>query len=86
MAPALKHLRTAEVLVHLKLGIIGVKVRIMPPDAESSFDSRRKSIGGSGATEGGWKLIGSLDRTAEFTNIEIGQEIVVYDGYTNRKT
>jgi len=34
MAPAQKHLRTAEAPVHLKLSIIGVKVQIMPPDSE----------------------------------------------------
>jgi len=31
---ALKHMRKAEVHVQLKPGILGVKVRIMPPDAE----------------------------------------------------
>lgn len=32
--PALKHMRKAEVHVPLKPGTVGVKVRIMPPDAE----------------------------------------------------
>lgn len=33
-APALKYMRKAEVHVQLKSGILGVKVRIMPPDAK----------------------------------------------------
>jgi small subunit ribosomal protein S3 len=32
--PALKYMRKAEVPVQLKPGTLGVKVRIMPPDAE----------------------------------------------------
>jgi len=33
-APALKYMRKAEVHVQLKPGIFGIKVRIMPPDAQ----------------------------------------------------
>ncbi|MGQ9565709.1 MAG: 30S ribosomal protein S3 [Candidatus Bathyarchaeales archaeon] len=32
--PALKYLRTAEMHVQLKVGILGVKVKILPPDAQ----------------------------------------------------
>ena len=32
--PAMRYMRKAEVHVQLKPGIFGVKVRIMPPDAE----------------------------------------------------
>lgn len=32
--PPLKYLRTAEVHVQLKVGILGVKVKILPPDAQ----------------------------------------------------
>jgi len=40
--PALKYMRKAEVHVQLKPGILGVKVRIMPPDAE--FPDKTKIV------------------------------------------
>ena len=40
--PSLKYMRKAEVHVQLKPGILGVKVRIMPPDAE--FPDRTRIV------------------------------------------
>jgi len=40
--PALKYTRKAEVHVQLKPGVLGVKVKIMPPDAE--FPDRIKTV------------------------------------------
>ncbi len=47
--PALKNMRRAEVSVQLKPGILGIKVRIMPPDAD--FPDRIKIDESSSETE-----------------------------------
>lgn len=61
--PAMKYMRKAEVHVQLKPGIFGVKVRIMPPDAE--FPDKIKIL------ESIKKKPSETVETAETTKIEV---------------